>query len=173
MTSAAQKTKDPRSDTEARERERFPRQPVPGPVEDRVGYLLARNQLAIREEAERALAPLGLGGGAVDCSPKHVVCLSLIASEGPMSQQALGELISMDRTTVVAVVDWLELNGLVERRRNPTDRRAYALEITAEGRRWLREAEAALRGVERRFLAPLSGEERRQLVGLLRRLLTG
>jgi DNA-binding MarR family transcriptional regulator len=145
---------------------------LPRPYRDRVGYLLTRNQLALREQAERALAPFGLGDRTVECSPKHVVCLSLIASEGPMSQQTLGELIAVDRTTIVAIVDWLELNGLVERRRNPDDRRAYALEITGDGRDWLKEDEGALRATERKFLAPLDAAERRQLVDLLQRLIT-
>ena len=54
---------------------------------------------------------------------------------GPMSQQALGEYIGKDRTTIVAIVDELEQEGLVERRRNPADRRAYALQVTPRGPR--------------------------------------
>jgi DNA-binding MarR family transcriptional regulator len=144
---------------------------LPKPLAERVGYLLSRNHQELRDRAERALEPFGLGERTVDCSPKHVVCLSLIASQGPMSQQELGELIMVDRTTIVAVVDWLEDNELVERKRNPADRRAYALQVTDKGREWLKEANGALRATERQFLAPLTAEERRQLIGLLQRLL--
>jgi DNA-binding MarR family transcriptional regulator len=38
--------------------------------------------------------------------------------------------VCVDRTTVVGVVDDLEDAGFVERRRNPEDRRGYALEAT-------------------------------------------
>ena len=54
----------------------------------------------------------------------------MIATEGPLSQQRLGERTALDRTTVVAIVDGLEEAGYVERRRDPDDRRAYALEVT-------------------------------------------
>jgi DNA-binding MarR family transcriptional regulator len=146
---------------------------LPKPLADRIGYLLARAQLGIRERAEDALIPFGLGREAVDeCSPKHVGCLLVIADEGPMSQQELGETIDVDRTTIVAVVDWLESQGFVERKRNPADRRAYALEITAAGRRWLKEANRTLRAAEREFLSPLDASERKQLVELLQQLIT-
>ncbi len=61
-----------------------------------------------------------------------------------MSQQTLGELIGKDRTTVVAIVDGFEGEGLVERRRNPADRRAYALEVTRRGTDWLERARPVL-----------------------------
>jgi DNA-binding MarR family transcriptional regulator len=144
---------------------------LPPTLADRVGFLLARTQLAIRERAETALIPFGLGDGSIDCSPRHVGCLAVIADEGPMSQHALGKSIGLDRTTIVAIVDWLESQGFVERRRNPTDRRAYALEITEAGSRWLSQANSALRTTEREFLAPLSAAERKQLIALLQRLM--
>jgi DNA-binding MarR family transcriptional regulator len=78
----------------------------------------------------------------------------------------------VDRTTMVAIVDELESSGYVVRRRNPADRRAYALEATDGGRAWLADAMRALSGAEHRLLAPLEGDEREQLAGLLRKLLT-
>ena len=72
---------------------------------------------------------------------------------------------------MVAVVDKLENDGLVVRRRNPLDRRAYALEITDKGRRVLGQADELVSKVEHDFLAPLSAVERRALVDLLQRLL--
>jgi DNA-binding MarR family transcriptional regulator len=144
--------------------------PLPPSLADRAGYLLARTHRMALARAEEALVPLGLGEGVVDCSPRHVGCLRVVAEEGPLSQQELGELIGVDRTTTVAVVDWLESQGFVERGRNPADRRAYALQVTPAGRRWLARADRALRDAEQEFLAPLSGAEGKQLKTLLRRL---
>jgi DNA-binding MarR family transcriptional regulator len=97
----------------------------------------------------------------------------MIAEEGPLSQQGLGERMAVDRTTIVAIVDRLEDAGYVERRRNPDDRRAYALEITPAGRKWLEQARRAMYEAEQKFLEPLSQAERRQLTGMLQRLLVG
>jgi DNA-binding MarR family transcriptional regulator len=139
---------------------------LPPALAERIGYLLARTHLGMRAIADEALTPLGL-------DKKEYASLVLIASEGPLSQQALSVIQGCDRTTMVAVVDKLESGGLVVRRRNPLDRRAYALEITAEGRRALDQADELVSKVERDFLAPLTAAERRTLIDLLQRLLTG
>jgi DNA-binding MarR family transcriptional regulator len=132
---------------------------------ERLGFLLGQTKAILHQAAEPAL-PAGFTG-------KHVGCLSVIATEGPLSQQRLGERAAMDRTTVVAIVDALEEAGYVERRRDPDDRRAYALEVTDAGQEWLEDARATILGVEDDFLAPLTAGERRTLVELLQRLLTG
>ena len=80
-------------------------------------------------------------------------------------------MIGKDRTSVVAIVDDLEGEGLVERRRNPADRRAYALEVTRRGEDWLERARPALVAAEDRLLASLEPGERAELVERLRRIL--
>jgi DNA-binding MarR family transcriptional regulator len=64
----------------------------------------------------------------------------------------------------------MEKRGLVERRRNPADRRSHALYLTAAGREKLREAQQASAGHERQLGASLTDAQRRQLAALLRRL---
>jgi len=145
--------------------------PVPDVVSDRLGFLLGQNHRALRGLADEALRPFGLEPGETECNPSHVGCLAVIASEGPLSQQRLGGLTRIDRTSVVAIVDYLERHGYVERRRNPADRRAYLLLITDAGRKWLAGTKSALVEVEDRYLDPLSGRERDQLKELLRKLL--
>jgi DNA-binding MarR family transcriptional regulator len=144
---------------------------LPSALAERVGHLLARSHFAMRQQAEEALDELGLGTAEVDCAPRHIACLKVIADEGPLSQQALGRATGLDRTTMVAVIDFLEERGSVERRRNPKDRRAYALEATDKGQKWLDRAWPVLVEAEREYLAPLSASERRQLTALLQRLL--
>ena len=104
-------------------------------------------------------------------SGMHFGALSIVDGLGPMSQQALGEYIGKDRTTIVAIVDELEHAGLVERRRNPADRRAYALEVTTKGHDWLARAKPALLAAEDGLLEPLDEAEREVLMELLQRVL--
>jgi DNA-binding MarR family transcriptional regulator len=118
-----------------------------------------------RALTQRALASLGL-------SPKGFGALAVLAAEGPLSQQQLAARQGIDRTTMVAVVDELERLGAVERRRDPDDRRAYALHLTRAGRRLLVPAEAAVVDVERSFLAPLPAAEQERLKQALRVLLS-
>ncbi|MGH2742911.1 MAG: MarR family winged helix-turn-helix transcriptional regulator [Thermoleophilaceae bacterium] len=91
---------------------------------------------------------------------------------GALSQQRLGRRQGVDRTTMVAVIDELERKGLVERRRNPRDRRAYSLHATAEGRRVLGRAGQAAKRAEHEFLAPIPPGDRRHLKDLLRMLVS-
>jgi DNA-binding MarR family transcriptional regulator len=128
----------------------------------RIGFLLARGHLDALAIAAEVMEP--------DLTPKHFGCLLVVDEEGPLSQQALGERMRVDRTTVVAVVDELERRGFVRRRRNPDDRRAYALEVTPSGRRWLGRTAATLDAAEVSLLAALGPEEQEELHRLLRKL---
>ncbi len=131
----------------------------------RIGFLLARGHIDCVAMAGEVLEP-GLSG-------KHFGCMATIANEGPLNQQKLGDRLRVDRTTIVALVDELERRGLVTRRRNPEDRRAYALEATGEGRRWVKRTSAALARAESALLEGLEPAEREELIRLLQKLIYG
>jgi DNA-binding MarR family transcriptional regulator len=154
---------DHRAERQARGVQRH--QALPPAIAERLGFLLGKTHWNFHQAVDPALPP-GFTG-------KHFGCLAVIATEGPLSQQRLGERTALDRTTIVAIVDGLEEAGYVERRRDQDDRRAYALKVTAAGREWLDDARAIILGWEEEFLAPLTAAERRTLVELLQRLLTG
>lgn len=137
---------------------------LPEAVSDRLGFLLGRTHLAHRQVAESRLESLGIRA-------RESGAIALLASEGPLSQQRLGQRMGVDRTTMVALVDELERKGLVARERDPADRRAYALHLTQKGRRLLTRATKAVGRAEDEFLSGLSADERRQLKDLLRRLI--
>ncbi|SDD45940.1 MarR family winged helix-turn-helix transcriptional regulator [Actinokineospora iranica] len=88
------------------------------------------------------------------------------------SQVALAQWLGVDRTVMTYLIDDLEREGLVERRPDPTDRRARRLVITEAGNARLAEATAALGRVEDHVLAPLGESEREVLRDLLRKLAT-
>lgn len=112
--------------------------------------------------AER-LEPLGL-------EPRQYGMLARLAWNEGSSQQAIGELMGLHPTRMVFLVDELEKLGLAERRRNPADRRSYALYLTDRGREVLNEAQDAVAAHELSFGTSLSAHERRQLGDLLRRV---
>ena len=138
---------------------------LPAALSDRLGFLLGRAHLAHRSIAELAFAPLGLG-------VKEFGALAVLVEEGPLSQQRLGKRQGIDRTTMVALIDELERKELVERRRDPTDRRAYSLNATAKGRRLLTQAGEAAKRAEDEFLRPIPARDRRRLKQLLRTLIS-
>ena len=95
---------------------------------------------------------------------------ALLEAEGPTSQQRLAERIGVDRTTMVALIDALEKKQLVIRHRDPCNRRAYVLEVTAAGHKKLRHALKAVQLAEQEALAPLSAMESATLTRALQRL---
>src|SRR5438445_355841 len=84
--------------------------PIPPSLADRPGALLVIAARTGQELAKRRLSPLGL-------SVQLCGVLNLLA-EGPVSQQALGEQLGIDRTTMVELIDQLEQQAVVVRRRN-------------------------------------------------------
>ncbi len=75
----------------------------------------------------------------------------------------------MDPTNVVALLNELEADDLVQRRRSPQDRRRHTVSLTAAGRACLDEIEHPLTGVEQRVLDPLTAEEQQTFYALLSR----
>lgn len=130
---------------------------------DDFGFLLVQLGFHIARTFKERLAPLGL-------EPRHFGMLTRLAANEGKSQQAIGELIGLNPTRMVFLVDELEQRGLVERRRNPADRRSYALYLTEPGRAKLREAQQAGSGDGHQLGASLTGAQRQQLTALLRRL---
>jgi DNA-binding MarR family transcriptional regulator len=127
------------------------------------GYLISRlGFYASRQFAER-LATVGL-------TPRMWGAMNTLDHEGDVSQQQLGRAIGVDPSSMVSTMDELEAKGWVQRRRHPTDRRAYALHITDAGRETLTRARRLAGGAQNELLAPLDDAERAQLHDLLLRL---
>ncbi len=128
-----------------------------------VGYLLNQTALRIRSMTVMSLSPLNI-------TPPQLRALEAIAKEQPLTQVRLGELVNMDRSTIVHVVDHFEKLGLASREADPTDRRSHAVVLTRKGARVLADARARAREVENDFLADLSPPERETLHDLLHKL---
>jgi DNA-binding MarR family transcriptional regulator len=114
----------------------------------------------------------GERAAALDFTRPQAGLLRLISREPGLSQQAVARRLGTPPSRLVALVDGLEQRGLIERRRNPGDRRNYALHLTAAGE----QAMAALSQVtlehEQAITAPLTQAERAQLSKLLGKLAT-
>ena len=100
----------------------------------------------------------------------HYRLLAALEEFGPASQAALGRGTGIDRSDVTAALVELEERGLVQRSVNPADRRRNVVSITVAGTRRLEELDAVVDTIQERLLAPLSAEERRQFVTLIRRI---
>jgi DNA-binding MarR family transcriptional regulator len=129
----------------------------------KIGFLLAQVARAATRRYVTALAPAGI-------NPRQTAVLFELRRDGATSQQALGEILDVDPTILVGLLNHLEDEGLAIRRRDASDRRRHVVEVTRRGLTRLEEVEQAAKQTEDEFFAPLSLEERKQLTGLLMRL---
>jgi DNA-binding MarR family transcriptional regulator len=140
--------------------------PATGALESWLGYLLTKAAQRYSTCLEQALA-------CEDLTPRRFALLLALEGGGPRSQQSLGELLRIDRTTMVAVIDELEERGLVERRRDPRDRRVWAVHLTDVGRRALDAGRGHAVEVEEALLTPFAEADRERLRDMLRVVLDG
>ena len=141
---------------------RTPAAPARG-LSRRAGFLLVQLGTHRHRRFAERLAPFGL-------HPRHFGMLNQLAVNEGQSQQALSSALGIHRSAVVALVDDLEHRGLAERHRDPADRRAYTLYLTAAGRELLVELDRAAAADEAELLAALDGPERSMLISLLQRV---
>ncbi|MBF6132962.1 MarR family transcriptional regulator [Nocardia otitidiscaviarum] len=98
----------------------------------------------------------------------HFSLLAALDESGPTSQADLGRRIGLDRSDVTAAIADLERGGYIERAPDPRDRRRNLVHLTDSGRRHLDTLDTLIRTAQAELLAPLTGEEQRHLIRLLR-----
>jgi MarR family transcriptional regulator, lower aerobic nicotinate degradation pathway regulator len=127
------------------------------------GFLLAQLGLAVTRRYRCALSPIGL-------KPRETHALLRLRDDGAMTQQALGAALDIDASNLVALLNDLEADSLISRRRDPEDRRRHVVEVSKRGAKLVDEVERAAAEVEDQFFAALDEDERVALQGLLARV---
>jgi DNA-binding MarR family transcriptional regulator len=130
-------------------------------------FMLARE---LRREIHEAMSS---EQWAIDAGfrPPCLGVMAVVSRVAPVSQRAISDHLGLDASDVVGVLDILEKAGMVERGRDPDDRRRHAVVLTEAGEQASRRLAELRAEVEARVLAGLRPDERRQLADLLDRAL--
>jgi DNA-binding MarR family transcriptional regulator len=123
-------------------------------------FLLEHVSQQLRARSEQALTSRGMKARCV----RMLVALDAAA---PCTQERLAAKMSVTAPTIVGALDELHVNGLIERDRNPEDRREHVLRLSPDGRRYLADALHAEDIAQEQLIGQLSTEETLELNRLL------
>jgi DNA-binding MarR family transcriptional regulator len=138
--------------------QRFPEELVASSL-----FLFKRLGASAKERSFKAYEELEL-------HPYHHAILAVLDEGSRETQGAIADALGYDKGQLVGLLDELEDRGLIERQRDPADRRRQLVRMTPAGRRALERVRRLAQRLEDEFLAPLDEKERRQLHTLLLRL---
>jgi MarR family transcriptional regulator, lower aerobic nicotinate degradation pathway regulator len=123
-------------------------------------FLLKRLGDTVREQLMPAFVAAG-------CNPYHNAVLFLLGEGARDTQAEIADALGFDRSQLVGILDELEEEGLIERRRDANDRRRHVVTITPAGKRTVAKRRALVKQFEDEFLAPLDEKSRATLHELL------
>lgn len=133
------------------------------PHEHSLSFLLSQIGGERAAAFAREVATVGL-------TPRAYGVLAALGHEVAPTQQQLADSLGIHRNNMVALVDTLESQELVERRRDPADRRAFRIHRTAAGTRRVRRVEKLVAALDADLERALGGPAAAQMLDTLRGL---
>lgn len=122
-------------------------------IHGEIGRLIARLARIWRRESDQALSDHGL-------SYATAIPLLVLSRQGDSVRQGvLADELGIEGPSLVRLIDLLQAEGLVERREDPTDRRAKTLHLTKAGEAKVEETNRVLRRVRASLLKDIGADE--------------
>jgi len=126
-----------------------------------IGYLLADNSRLARWAFDQQVREIGVTGPQAR--------LLLILSRRPGENQGFyAEQLEVEPITLCRMVDRLEEAGMVERRRDPSDRRAWQLHLTPKSQKIVAKLQLSVDALVDDMLCGLTDDERAEFARLLK-----
>lgn len=102
----------------------------------------------------------------------HFAALTALCDFGALAQHDLADRLGLNRSHLVGYLDEIERRGLVQRDRDPGDRRRQQVALTSSGLTLTWELQKVAQRSQDEFLNSLTPDERQTLIALLHRVLS-
>jgi DNA-binding MarR family transcriptional regulator len=132
-------------------------------LDELLGYALRRAQVGMFLAFHAATR-------GMDITPPRFTALVIVGANPGIGQSALGQVLGIARSGAMMLADWMEVRGLVERRRRPNDGRAWGVHLTARGEKLVAAMKRRVIAEDRKRAGVLDARERKQLLRLLNKL---
>jgi len=136
------------------------------PLNGSIGYTVRRAQLALFADFVTSLREVNL-------RPGQFGVLMVVHANPGLSQSDICAALGFQKANLVPLISELESRGLIVRKPGLQDRRSYALQLTARGRKLMRRALDLQASQEARLTEQLGESGRATLLTLLGQLLAG
>ncbi len=103
-------------------------------------------------------------------SPQRIRLMAFLRKSGPSKMRALRNELGVTATSVTALVDSLQKEGMVTRRPDPADRRATLIALTPEAEQQLKAMCGPFKNQVAEIFSGFSAEEQREFLDLLARV---
>jgi DNA-binding MarR family transcriptional regulator len=146
-------------------------QRAPGAVD--LGWLGGTVGFHLRTAQEAAFRAFARRAGSASARPWRFAILALIDSNPGLTQVALARALRRDTSSLTSALDDLCRSGFVVRQRVEDNRRSYALTLTPDGRRAMRELMESAAEHEREMDRLVGRENRAEFIRTLQRIAAG
>lgn len=148
-------------------------QPPPEPAALSLGWLGTTVGYYLRTAQEAAFDDFARRANGADARPWRFAILALIGSNPGTTQGDLAAALRRRTSTLTPALGELVRQGYVSRKRLATDRRAYALSLTARGREAMLELRARAVEHEREVDRLVGPKNRAEFIQVLKRIAEG
>jgi DNA-binding MarR family transcriptional regulator len=132
------------------------RGPRAGPAEPTMLYLMKQVELAVRSHLDDLLKP-------AEITALQYTALTVLERHPGLTSAQLARNSFVTTQTMADMVTALGARGLIERRRDPADRRRLVISLTADGRALIRRYRGQVAALEHRMLSGLTDEQGEEL----------
>ena len=119
-------------------------------------YVVKQVELAVRARLDEILRPVGL-------TVLQYTALTVLERHPDLTSAQLARNSFVTAQTMADMVVILRERGLIDRHRDPADRRRLVLALTAQGRKLLKAYRGKVANLEAEMVAPLTAHQAAQL----------